>query len=59
MLGASDLVCPDNDRREADKMKSTDPADYQYTPRPIAGMAKDFTDGFCTEAHTHPRAQLT
>jgi quercetin dioxygenase-like cupin family protein len=39
--------------------KSTDPADYQDTPRPIAGMAKEFADGFSTEAHTHPRAQLT
>lgn len=40
-------------------MKSTDRADYQDTPRPLAGMAKDFPDGFVIEPHRHPRAQLT
>jgi AraC-like DNA-binding protein/quercetin dioxygenase-like cupin family protein len=40
-------------------MKSTDPADYQETPRPFAGMAKDFPDGFRNEPHSHRRAQLT
>ncbi len=40
-------------------MKSTDRADYQDTPRPLAGMAKDFADGFRIEPHCHPRAQLT
>jgi AraC-like DNA-binding protein/quercetin dioxygenase-like cupin family protein len=40
-------------------MKSTDRADYQDTPRPLAGMAKDFADGHRIEPHCHPRAQLT
>ena len=40
-------------------MKSTDRDDYQDTPRPLAGMAKDFADGFWIEPHCHPRAQLT
>jgi AraC-like DNA-binding protein len=40
-------------------MKSTDRDDYQRTPRPFAGMAKDFPDGFCIAPHSHPRAQLT
>ncbi len=40
-------------------MKSTDPADYQETPRPFAGMAKDFADGFSNAPHSHRRAQLT
>lgn len=40
-------------------MKSTDREDYQDTPRPLAGMAKDFPDGFRIKPHTHPRAQLT
>ena len=40
-------------------MKSTHRDDYQATPRPLAGMAKDFADGFWIEPHSHPRAQLT
>lgn len=40
-------------------MKSTDRADYQRTPRPFAGMAKDFPDDFWIAPHSHPRAQLT
>jgi AraC-like DNA-binding protein/quercetin dioxygenase-like cupin family protein len=40
-------------------MKSTDREDYQDTPRPLAGMAKDFPDGFVIAPHAHPRAQLT
>ncbi len=40
-------------------MKSTDRADYQDTPRPLAGMAKDFADGACIDPHWHRRAQLT
>lgn len=40
-------------------MKSTDREDYQNTPRPLAGMAKDFPDGFRIAPHAHPRAQLT
>ena len=39
--------------------KSIDRDDYQDTPRPLAGMAKDFADGFRIEPHSHPRAQLT
>jgi mannose-6-phosphate isomerase-like protein (cupin superfamily) len=41
------------------EVKSTDRDDYQETPRPLAGMAKDFVDGFRIEPHSHPRAQLT
>jgi AraC-like DNA-binding protein/quercetin dioxygenase-like cupin family protein len=40
-------------------LKSTDRADYQNTPRPLAGMPKDFADGDRIEPHCHPRAQLT
>jgi AraC-like DNA-binding protein/quercetin dioxygenase-like cupin family protein len=40
-------------------MKSTDRADYQDTPRALAGMAKDFADGSKIEPHCHPRAQLS
>ena len=40
-------------------MKSTDRDDYQDTPRPLAGMAKDFADSARIEPHCHPRAQLT
>jgi AraC-like DNA-binding protein len=40
-------------------MKSTDRADYQDTPRPLAGMQKDFPDGARIDPHRHPRAQLT
>jgi AraC-like DNA-binding protein/quercetin dioxygenase-like cupin family protein len=55
---------PANDRRKTDKMrgselKSTNRDDYQATPRPFAGMAKDFGDGHVIEPHSHPRAQLT
>lgn len=39
--------------------KSTDRDDYQVTPRPLAGMAKDFADGALIEPHCHPRAQLS
>jgi AraC-like DNA-binding protein len=41
------------------QLKSTDRKDYQETPRPLAGMAKDFADGHWIEPHRHPRAQLT
>ena len=40
-------------------MKSTDPADYQNTLRPIAGMPKNFPAGSYIPPHTHRRAQLT
>src|SRR5690348_11225359 len=39
-------------------MRSTDPADYQDVPRPIAAMAKDFPDGNRVAPHRHRRAQL-
>jgi hypothetical protein len=36
LLGSPDRLWPDSDnRRKADRMKSSDPADYQDTPRPI------------------------
>jgi hypothetical protein len=35
LRGSSERLCPGSDhRRKADKMKSSDPADYQDTPRP-------------------------
>jgi AraC-like DNA-binding protein len=40
-------------------MKSNNREDYQDTPRPLAGIAKDFPDGSRIEPHYHPRAQLT
>jgi AraC-like DNA-binding protein len=40
-------------------MKSTNPADYQNTRRPIAGMPKDVPAGTIIPPHTHRRAQLT
>lgn len=38
--------------------RSTDPADYQRVPRPVAAMAKDFPDGHRIAPHSHERAQL-
>ena len=38
--------------------RSTDPVDYQRVPRPVAAMAKDFTDGHHIAPHSHERAQL-
>jgi AraC-like DNA-binding protein len=38
--------------------RSTDPADYQRVPRPMAAMAKDFPDGHHIARHAHERAQL-
>jgi AraC-like DNA-binding protein/mannose-6-phosphate isomerase-like protein (cupin superfamily) len=40
-------------------MKSTNPADYQNTQRPIVGMPKDVPAGTTIPPHTHRRAQLT
>ena len=40
------------------RARSTDPADYQRVPRPIAAMAKDFAAGYHIEPHRHERAQL-
>ena len=39
-------------------MKSTNPADYQHTQRPIAAMPKNFPAGSYIPPHTHRRAQL-
>ena len=39
-------------------LRSTDPADYQRVPRPVAAMAKDFTAGHHITPHWHERAQL-
>ncbi len=38
--------------------RSTDSADYQSVPRPVAAMAKSFPDGHLIARHHHPRAQL-
>ena len=38
--------------------RSTDPADYQRVPRPVAAMAKDFRAGHHIVPHSHERAQL-
>ena len=38
--------------------KSTDPRDYQDTPRPVAVMARDVPDNHLTAWHSHKRAQL-
>jgi len=38
--------------------RSTNPADYQAVPRPVAAMPKDFRDGDTIAPHQHRRAQL-
>ncbi len=38
--------------------KSTNPADYQDVPRPVALMVKDFSAGHVISPHAHRRAQL-
>lgn len=38
--------------------KSTNVADYQFVPRPLTAMAKEFADGTTSGMHHHPRAQL-
>ena len=38
--------------------KSTNPNDYQDTPRPVSVMAKDNPDNYTTGWHRHKRAQL-
>jgi len=40
------------------RLRSTDPADYQRVPRPVAAMAKDFPAGHHITPHSHERAQL-
>jgi AraC-like DNA-binding protein/quercetin dioxygenase-like cupin family protein len=44
--------------RTGQAARSTDPADYQRLPRPVAAMAKDFAAGHHIAPHTHERAQL-
>lgn len=38
--------------------RSTDPADYQAVPRPVAAMAKGFEDGHEIALHQHARDQF-
>jgi AraC-like DNA-binding protein/quercetin dioxygenase-like cupin family protein len=38
--------------------RSVDPIDYQDVPRPVAAMAKSFSDGHVIPRHHHARAQL-
>jgi AraC-like DNA-binding protein/mannose-6-phosphate isomerase-like protein (cupin superfamily) len=45
-------------RNQPQPPRSIDPRDYQTVPRPIAAMAKSFTDGFEIAAHEHARDQL-
>ncbi len=45
-------------KRQTRFERSTDPADYQYAPRAIAAMPKDFVAGFDILPHSHERAQL-
>lgn len=39
-------------------LRSTDPVDYQFVPRPVAAMAKHFEDGHVIEPHEHERDQF-
>src|SRR3954453_5852095 len=38
--------------------RSTDAADYQRVPRPVAAMPKEFAAGHVIAPHCHERAQL-
>jgi AraC-like DNA-binding protein len=38
--------------------RSTDAADYQHVPRPVAAMPKEFAAGHVIPPHSHERAQL-
>jgi len=38
--------------------RSINPKDYQYVPRPVTAMAKEFSDGSSTGPHSHTRGQL-
>jgi len=38
--------------------RSTNPEDYQYVPRAVAAMPKDFASGFEIRPHHHARPQL-
>src|SRR5689334_22284264 len=44
--------------RQAMPTRSTDPADYQDVPRPVAVMAKNVEDNHTTGWHRHKRGQL-
>src|SRR5262249_7127170 len=53
--------CRETDMAPASRARgprSTDPADYQRGPRPVAAMAKDFPDGYHNHPHQHEGAQL-
>ncbi|SEE48969.1 AraC-type DNA-binding protein [Rhizobiales bacterium GAS191] len=39
-------------------MRSSNAADYQHVPRPLAVMAQTFPPGYRGKAHAHPRAQF-
>ncbi len=39
-------------------LRSSDPDDYQFVPRPLAAMAKSFDDGYEIAPHHHARDQL-
>lgn len=39
-------------------MRSTEPADYQSVPRPVAVMVKSFANGSTTGRHLHERGQV-
>ena len=38
--------------------RSSNAADYQHIPRPVAAMPKQFADGHRIDWHRHPRSQL-
>jgi AraC-like DNA-binding protein len=44
--------------RSPPRGRSTNAADYQHVPRPIAAMSKTFADGSEIEPHQHPRDQF-
>jgi AraC-like DNA-binding protein/mannose-6-phosphate isomerase-like protein (cupin superfamily) len=44
--------------RQRPKTRSTEAADYQKVPRPIAAMSKQFEDGFEIKPHHHSRDQF-
>lgn len=45
-------------RNQTNAKRSTDAADYQFLPRPLAAMAKRFADGHEIDPHEHARDQL-
>ena len=44
--------------RQPPRSRSTDAADYQNVPRPIAAMSKTFAHGSEIAPHHHPRDQF-